>query len=227
MSSSLPQAVFFDWDGTLVDTLPWLLSAHNHVRTYLELAPWSVEEFKHFIRYSSRELYGPLYGDRAEEALAVLRSFMEENHLANLRVLPDALALLEFLADEGIPAGIVSNKRHEFLLREINHLGWDHLSRISIGAGYAAKDKPAADPLLLALKQCGLEPGAHIWYVGDSETDMLTAGAAGCSAILVRHNHDNEALIDKFQPLWVFDDCVSIKQNLMQNTQVKRLAAEI
>lgn len=210
MNVSLPQAVFFDWDGTLVDTLPWLLTAHNHVRQHLALAPWSVEEFKHFIRYSSRELYGPLYGDRAEEALQTLRVFMEANHLANLQVLPDSLDLLECLSGCGIPAGIVSNKRHEFLLREIAHLGWEHLSRVSIGAGVAGKDKPAADPLLMALAQCGLQPGAHIWYVGDSETDMLTAEAAGCTAVLVRHNHDNEHLIEKHNPAWVFDDCRAI-----------------
>ena len=106
-----PQAIFFDWDGTLVDTLPWLLTAHNHVRTHLGHEPWSVEDFKKVIRYSSRELYGRLYGEREEEAHTVLRAFMDANHLENLEVLPDALPLLEYLHESGIPAGIISNKR--------------------------------------------------------------------------------------------------------------------
>jgi len=214
MSDTVPQAVFFDWDGTLVDTLPWLLTAHNHVRSHLSLDPWSVDDFKHYIRYSSREIYGPLYGERAEEALAVLRAFMEASHLDNLRILPDSLELLEYLDDNDIAVGIVSNKRHEFLLREINHLGWSHLTRVSIGAGFAPKDKPAAEPLLLALGRCGLKPGAHIWYVGDSETDMMTAQAAGCTPILVRHNHDNAHLIDQYNPLIVFDNCKALQIKL-------------
>ncbi len=214
MNGATPQAVFFDWDGTLVDTLPWLLKAHNHVRGHLGLEAWSVEEFKHFVRYSSRELYGPLYKERAEEALAVLRAVMEANHLENLHVLPDSLQLLEYLGSREIAVGIVSNKRHEFLLREIDHLGWGHLSRVSIGAGFAEKDKPAADPLLLALRQCGIEPGSHVWYVGDSETDMQTAQAAGCAAILVRHNHNNEHLAERYNPLFVFDDCLAIQNKL-------------
>lgn len=206
-----PSAVFFDWDGTLVNTLPFLLAAHNHVRVQLGHHPWEVNEFKGHVRYSSRELYGPLYGERAKEALEILRIFMEENHLARLEVLPDALELLEFLKDENIPAAIISNKRHEFLEREVSHLGWNHLSQICIGAGVAAKDKPAPDPLLMALEKCRLEPGADIWYVGDSETDIRTAQAARCSAILVRHHHDNEHLIKEFNPFKVFDNCRALQ----------------
>lgn len=169
------------------------------------------------MRYSSRELYGPLYGDQAEEALETLSRFMEENHLKHLEVLPDSLELLNFLKEQNIPVGIVSNKRHQFLLREVSHLGWDHLTRISIGAGYADKDKPAADPLLLALKECGITPGAGVWYVGDSETDMLTAQAAGCSPILVRHHHDNAHLAEKYSPLWVFDDNKALQRQLSED----------
>lgn len=209
--SITPEAVFFDWDGTLVDTLPFLLSAHNHVRQEMGFEPWSVGEFKGHVRYSSRELYGPLYGEQADDAMDILRSFMEENHLEHLEILPDSLELLEYLESAEIPVGIVSNKRHEFLLREIDHLGWGHLSKIHIGAGFANKDKPAPDPLLLALKECSLKPGEEIWYVGDSETDMLTAREANCSAILVRHHHDNEHLIKEYNPFQVFNDCNEMK----------------
>ncbi len=211
-----PRAVFFDWDGTLVDTLPWLLKAHNHVRESLGYDAWSNEEFKEIIRYSSRELYGKLYGEREEEAHAILRAFMEASHLENLKILPDALPLLEYLFEAGIPAGIVSNKRHPFLEREVAHLGWGKFVRIAIGAGYTSQDKPAAEPLLEALRLSGLEPGQDVWYVGDSETDMLTAEAAGCSAVLVRHHHDNEHLIASHAPSHVFDNCDALQDFLRQ-----------
>lgn len=210
-----PEAVFFDWDGTLVDTLPWLLSAHNHVRAYLELPEWSSAEFREYVRYSSRELYGPLYGSRADEALGVLRDFTEKNHLSDLKTLPDAAELLEFLRAAKVPVGLVSNKRHEFLVREVAHLGWDDYFAAVVGAGVAARDKPAADPLILALSRCDLTPGPGIWYVGDSETDMLTARAAGCSAILVRHHHDNAHLAERFAPEAVFDDCRNLQNSLI------------
>ncbi|MCB9995666.1 MAG: HAD family hydrolase [Rhodospirillales bacterium] len=202
-----PKAVFFDWDGTLVDTLPWLLTAHNHVRSALGYEPWTAEEFKKIIRYSSRELYGQLYGEQESRAHDLLTAYMEAHHLDNLHVLADVRPMLEYLNDMGIPTGIVSNKRHSFLIREVSHLGWDPLFRILIGAGFTKKDKPAAEPLLKALESCDLQPGADIWYIGDSETDMLTAQAAGCSAALIRHHHDNEHLIETYSPTYVLDNC--------------------
>ncbi len=219
LSGNRPEAVFFDWDGTLVDTLPFLLKAHNHVRETLGYPLWDVDDFKRHVHYSSRELYGTLYGDQETYALETLARFMEENHLAHLTVLSDSYDLLAYLAGEGIPVGIVSNKRHEFLLREISHLGWDHLARISIGAGFAGKDKPAPDPLLLALKSCDIVPSANVWYVGDSETDMRTAAASGCAAVLVRHHHDNEHLQEQYNPLHVFDNCKKLHDFIAQPPQ--------
>lgn len=209
-----PKAVFFDWDGTLVDTLNWLLSAHNHVRAVLGYEPWSVGEFKGHVKYSSRELYGSLYGEKKQEALDILAKFMEENHLENLEILPDSYELLAFLKEQGRQVGIVSNKRHPFLLREIEHLGWGHMVDIAIGAGHVEKDKPAPDPLLAALAACDLAAGKDIWYVGDSETDMITARDAGCSAILVRHHHDNEHLVAAYSPAGVFDDNAGLQKAL-------------
>jgi len=214
MEGAMPEAVFFDWDGTLVDTLPFLHKAHNHVRAALGFDPWSADEFKGYVRYSSHELYGPLYGAKAGEALEILRTHMEENHLANLEILADSRTLLEFLKNRNIPSGLVSNKRHEFLLREVSHLGWNHLFGVAIGAGFAEKDKPSAAPLILGLERCGLKPGPAIWYVGDSETDLRTAQAAGCTAVLVRHHHDNAHLIESFKPGMVFDDCASLREYL-------------
>ncbi len=221
ITETIPSAVFFDWDGTLVDTLPLILRAHNHVRTHMGYEPWSVQDFKiNVVHYSSRELYGPLYGERADEAMQILTTYMEQHHLKNLEILPDSLELLEYLKGCDIPVGIISNKRHEFLVREIAHLEWEHLTRVTIGAGFAPKDKPSADPLLMAIKQCNLKPGANIWYVGDSETDMITAQKAECSAILVRHNHDNENLIEEYNPLYVFDDCKNLQNSLFSCNQL-------
>jgi len=209
---SKPKAIYFDWDGTLVDTLPWLLQAHNHVREVLGYEPWSEGDFKGHVKYSSREIYGTLYEDNADKALDILSNFMEENHLDNLTILPDVMCLFAALSEQAIPTGIVSNKRHPFLLKEVTHAGLDEYVNISIGAGFSVKDKPAPDPLIEALKSNNLEPSLDIWYVGDSETDMLTADSAGCSAVLIRHGHDNEHLIDQYKPFKIFDDCKQLME---------------
>ncbi|PJB69379.1 MAG: HAD family hydrolase [Alphaproteobacteria bacterium CG_4_9_14_3_um_filter_47_13] len=219
MNDEFPKAVLFDWDGTLVNTLSFLLMAHNHVREQMALSPWSVSEFKSHVRYSSRELYATAYGDQAGQAMETLGVFMDENHLQSIDILPDALELLECLQEQDIPSALISNKRHDFLRKEVSHLGWDHFFKTTIGAGYAEKDKPAPDPLLLALEECGLTAGKDIWYVGDSETDICAAHAAGCTAILVRHHHDNEYLIEEFNPEFVFDDCKALQNSILSYRQ--------
>ena len=50
---SEPKAIIFDWDGTLVDTLPGLLTAHNHVRALYGLPVWTEAEFMVNIKFSS------------------------------------------------------------------------------------------------------------------------------------------------------------------------------
>lgn len=204
----LPKAVLFDWDGTLVDTIPGLRKAHNHVRNALGFPDWTEDEFWENLKHSSRDLYPRIYGDRSDEAMQILRDFMDENHLSYLSELQDARAVLEVLRARDIPCGVVSNKRHEVLLREISHLGWQGFFFDALGAGVAAKDKPAADPLFLMLDRTsrGLLP-QEVWMVGDTETDLAAGKAADCPTVLITHGKDKSALIEEYKPLHVLRSC--------------------
>ena len=101
MTDFRPKAVLFDWDGTLVDTLPGLRIAHNHVRTYMGFPQWTEEEFRTNLKHSSRELYPRLYGDRWQEAFDELYKFIEDHHLSYLNILPCAQDLLDCLEAHG------------------------------------------------------------------------------------------------------------------------------
>jgi phosphoglycolate phosphatase len=221
MTIRFPQAIIYDWDGTLVDTLPGLRLSHNHVRTSLGYPEWTEEEFRSNLKHSSRELYPRIYGDQAEKAMTILRDYIEANQLSHLNIQPNAPELLAFVAEQRIPQAVVSNKRHEGLVREINHLGWMKYFYCALGSGQAAKDKPAPDPILLALRKAEkyFEPPS-IWFVGDTETDLLAAAAAGSPSVLITHKNDRSALIRDFKPYMVANDCEhlqSVIANMLQN----------
>jgi phosphoglycolate phosphatase-like HAD superfamily hydrolase len=95
------------------------------------------------------------------------------------------------------------------LLRESTHLGWDkYFGEALVGAGAAAKDKPAADPVSMILKIMNIQPAqGTLWYVGDTITDMQTAQAANCNAVLVLNGEDKTDLISEFSPYLVVQDC--------------------
>lgn len=202
-----PDAIFFDWDGTLVDTLPGLLLAHNHVRGHFNLPLWTTEQFHQQMKYSSRELYPQIYGEDVEEAFNILRQFMDEHILKYLEPIKDSEHLLRSIHETGTPIGIVSNKRHEFLIREIAHLGWGQYISVQAGAGYATKDKPSGEPIRKALSEINITPeNALVWYVGDTETDMLAARDSACEAVLLLHGTPRPELVKKHSPAYVFED---------------------
>lgn len=208
------KALFFDWDGTLVNTIPTLYKSHNRVRVSYGYEPFSMAEFFENVQYSSRELYPRLYGENAEEALARLYDFVAECHLQELEQLPYALNLLEKLHEQNIVIGIISNKKHEYLVREVEHLGWHKYAAIYGGAGYAETDKPTAAPLLKALKHVGLEP-ADMIYIGDTVTDLKAAQATNCRSALVLNGENKEELLTHYKPDYVVNDCRDLSDLIM------------
>lgn len=208
---SKPSAVLFDWDGTLVDTLEGIRAAHDHVRISFGQKPWNDEEFQIHILWSARDLFPRLYGDQWEKAHALFYDHVRQHHLEHLKPLPGARDLLQLLKDEGIPVGVVSNKKSDYIQKEVEYLNWKDYFFHVVGAGVAARDKPEADPIIWALERAAEPyPPEKVWFVGDTETDLKAARAAGCPAILLTHGADRKGLIDQFQPVMVVRDCIDM-----------------
>jgi len=211
------KAIFFDWDGTLVDSLPLLFSAHNHVRAQMGLPLWTFEEYAKALVYSTRELYPKIYGERAIEAQDMLYKFIHENHLQELRLLEGSEELVTHLGELGVHMGIVSNKRDDVLKKEVEHLGWHKYFGVYNGAGVAKKDKPAGDPLIYAL---GLHPHAgklkEIVYVGDTESDLSAATEAGWPVIFIQHKDGQDELIARYKPRHVVKNLAELKEKLIE-----------
>lgn len=209
-----PVAIIFDWDGTLVDTLDFVFKAHNHVREQLGEPLWSPGEFKEQTKFSSVQLYPIIYGNRAQEAMDILTKFMDENHLKteNLVILPGTE---DFLIDAGKnnrPMGVLSNKKHVFLEREVDHMALRPHFRSVVGAGVVAADKASGVSLLHMLNGMGIKPGPDVWMVGDTITDILCARGGGCTAVLLHHDKDHRDLIALHKPEIIVRDMVALQQ---------------
>ena len=183
-----PDAILFDWDGTLIDSSKAIQGYLNHVLQHFGKPLLSLEDACKATRKSARETYPQIFGEKSDEALGELYKYVAETHLATLTPFEGAEGFLKQLHGAQIPMAIVSNKHHPNLLREISHLGWDVYLKENVGAGVAAKDKPSPDPLLLCARNMGLDPSKHeIWYVGDTDTDMEAALAAGFRPFFIEH----------------------------------------
>lgn len=200
------KAIIFDWDGTLVDTCGLILKAHNHVRETFGVPLWTMEDFLGTASKSAREYYPEVYGERSDEAQTVLYDYVEEHHINMMKPMESAKALIDFIKNEtNMQIGVVSNKRHKTLLKEAHHLGWFEDFECFVGAGIAAKDKPSADPLLMGMADISdaLTPD-NVLYIGDTETDLLTAKNTGCDIVFIQSDSPRPDLIDKYAPLYNF-----------------------
>jgi phosphoglycolate phosphatase len=180
-----PRAILFDWDNTLVDSWATIHEALNFLMRAMGQAEWSLAETRQRVRLSLREAFPIYFGERWEEAREIYLGRFREIHLERLSPLPGRETLLRALAETGMFLGVVSNKTGELLRREVAGLGWSDFFGGIVGAGDASADKPAAEPVHLALSSSGVPAGEEVWFVGDTAIDMECARNSGCIAVLL------------------------------------------
>jgi len=209
-SLARPQAIIFDWDNTLVDSWGTIHAALVETFEAMGHEPWTFEQTRDRVRYSMRESFPKLFGDSWEEAARRFYDAFERLHLAHLAPLPGAGDMLGSLHRVGICLAVVSNKTGRYLRAEAAHLDWQPFFHRMVGAGDAARDKPAADPVHLALAGCGVDAGERVWFVGDAGIDMEIAHKTGCIPVLLGAGDilGEEFLL--FQPKVRFESCIEL-----------------
>lgn len=184
-----PRAILFDWDNTLVDSWPCIHRVINVLMARMGKPAWTLEETRRRVGRSMRDTFPEMFGDRWMEARDIFLGTFREVHLDMLAVLDGVPAMLDGLAGRGVPMGLVSNKTGALLRREVAALGWESYFFALVGAGDAARDKPAPEAVALALDSAPgdpVTPGPAVWFVGDTSTDMACAHASGCAPVLLR-----------------------------------------
>ncbi|MSO73194.1 MAG: HAD family hydrolase [Rhodospirillaceae bacterium] len=191
MQLPCPRAILFDWDNTLVDSWPCIGRATNITLQAMGREPWDDAELRRRVAGSLRDTFPLIYGDRWEEAGEIYIRAFAEVHIEMLQALAGAEDLLRDAAGSGIYLGVVSNKTGKFLRAEAEHLGWTALFGCIVGAQDAARDKPAPDPIHLALQPSGIAAGPEVWFVGDAPIDVICGRAAGCRTVFVGSLSEN------------------------------------
>lgn len=204
-----PEAIVFDWDNTLIDSWAAIHDAQNYVLAHYGLPTWTMEETRKRVRGSMRDTFPQLFGDRWREAGEVFYARFRARHMDNLSPLSGAEALLEGLRAEGIYLCVVSNKQGDYLRAEADHLNFSRFFGRIVGAFDAPRDKPAAEPVAMALAgSAGC--AASVWFVGDADIDMECARNAGCTPILVRHEAPGPEEFTAHPPAAHVSDCLSL-----------------
>jgi HAD superfamily hydrolase (TIGR01509 family) len=184
-----PDAILFDLDGTLVDTVPTRIEAW--ARVFAEFGiPVERGRLGPLIGIDGRRLareVGSAAGHAVDRGLAEAIDRRCGEIFAGLnmapRPLPGVAELIAVLEARGINWAIATSSRREQVGASIQALPLPREPRV-VDGGHVEHAKPEPDLLLLGARELAVEP-ARCWYVGDSTWDVAAALAAGMLPIAV------------------------------------------
>jgi pyrophosphatase PpaX len=174
--------VLFDLDGTVVDSGEIILASLRHAT--LTVLERRIPDHELLAAVGGPNLEAQMHAfapDHVDELVRVYRAHNEPLH-GDLRCCTGMDEALVRLKEEGRRLGIVSAKRRRTVELAFAHVPLGHLFDVVVGGDETERQKPAPDPLLLALERLDAS-ATDAAYVGDSPYDMVAARAAGLYAV--------------------------------------------
>lgn len=194
------EAVIFDLDGTLLDTLEDLTDSVNYALEKYGLPLRTLEEIRSFVGNGLRNLMTqaieagenhPLF----EEIFMFFRDYYRTH--CNIKTAPyeGIMELMKELKGRGIKMAIVSNK-FDAGVKVLNEKFFAEYTDVALGEREGIRRKPAPDSIEEVLRILNVEK-EHALYVGDSDVDIETAENADIRCISVSWGfRDENFLLD-------------------------------
>lgn len=181
------KGVFFDLDGTLLDTAPDMALALNIQREHHDLGPIPYSEIRPYVSHGALAMLKIGFGidNNSTNYQAMREQYLQlySNNLAVNTALFKGLAeFLHELEESNIKWGVVTNKP-EFLTKPLlTTLELAHRCSSIISGDTVSPTKPNPRPLFTACKESELLP-AQCLYIGDADRDIMAGRAAGMKTV--------------------------------------------
>ena len=200
--------IILDLDGTLVDTAPDLMLAHNHVMKKFGYATKSTKDIRNLVGQGAGALIGKSIYGQAKKELGKIQDekikkemekdfldFYGKNILNESKLIKGVEDFLVWAKNENISMAVCTNKTE--------HLAVDLLKKIGIYdffeyvAGHNTFNYCKPDPRHLTSIVEILDGDLNkTLMVGDSETDANTAKSAGVPIILLKDGYTEKNITE-------------------------------
>ncbi len=204
-------AVLFDLDGTLVDSVPDVRWSLNQALAAEGRAEVSIDQVKDYVGQGARQLAeralrdtGGMLDDAQHKRL--LDGFLDtyrNNPVQFTTVFPGVFEALARLQSRDIKLAICTNKPDITTWPVLRTLGFDKIFPVVLCGDKARKQKPDGAHVTQTAEMLGVDP-ANCIMIGDSENDILAAHDANVPSVCVTFGYCHVPLED-LKPTVVID----------------------
>jgi len=180
------QAVLFDLDGTLLDTLADIADCMNRALGELGLPQHPYDAYRYFVGSGAKMLANRAVGEDnkgfAEQAEALYSREYAQFNAVKTQPYPGIQGMLSQIRDLHLPMAVLSNKPHQNTLSVVAHYFPEGIFSMVRGQMEYIPLKP--DPAAaLTIASCLKVNPERILYAGDTAVDMACANAAGMVSV--------------------------------------------
>ncbi|GAA5078890.1 HAD hydrolase-like protein [Lysobacter panacisoli] len=165
--------LFFDMDGTLIDSAVGITRCVEHALVKMGLPVPAESELRRWIGPALRTSFGPLLNDeaRVEEAVLHYRDRFESHGWAEHEVYDGIGETIESLHAAGHRLAVVTAKNEPHARKIVDHLPFGHVFLDVVGATLDGRISHKDQLIAEALRRFDLPPDA-CWMIGDRRMDI-------------------------------------------------------
>ena len=227
MTVDIKQLLIFDFDGTLIDSVPDLADATNAMLATLGKETYPIETIRNWIGNGSRLLVERALVGKVEVLEGEL-TVEEANHAEHLFfetykslsgsktvAYPDVDSGLKKLKAAGFTLALVTNKPIRFVPKILRSFGWQDLFSEVLGGDSLSTKKPDPAPLLHVCKALNVTPEKAV-MIGDSRNDILAGQNANMDTLGLSYGYNYGQDIRELNPTAAFDDFAALVKYLLK-----------
>lgn len=178
------EAVIFDMDGTILNTLDDLYESVNITLDNFGFPKRTLDEVRQFVGNGVRLLFqralpNEVNDDVLEKSIIFFKKTYAQNMYNHTAPYDSIKKILKELNNNGVKIAVVSNK-FDLAVKELSKKYFGDLIDISVGQSDEVPQKPAPNGVFKAMKDLDVKSGI---YVGDSDVDVQTAKNANLPCI--------------------------------------------
>lgn len=196
------EAIIFDLDGTLLDSIGDIATCANTVLTEWGCPVHSVETYTELVGDGLTNLARKVLpeaqrtSDRIDAFVNAYRVHYEARWNETSTAYPGIPEMLTALTERGVPLAILSNKRDDFTQVCVSHFFSSTPFQEIRGERAGVPIKPDPQAALDIAASLGVEP-TRCLFVGDSEIDIQTGVRAGMTSVAVLWGFRSRAVLEE------------------------------